>query len=92
MTREEIRTLVLRALSSVAPELNLAGIDPDVNVRDQYDLDSVDFLNIVLAIHAETGIDIPEVDYPKVATLNGCVEYLARLMEPDPGEGAPGTG
>ena len=78
MTTEEIRAAVLRALANVAPELNLTAIDPRTNLRDQYDLDSVDFLNFIIAIHKETGVDIPEIDYPKLATVDDCVEYLAR--------------
>jgi len=80
MTREEIRAAVLHALGSVAPELNLAAIDPHTSIRDQYDLDSVDFLNFIVAIHAETGVDIPEVDYPKLTSLDDCMEYLTRVV------------
>jgi acyl carrier protein len=78
MNREETRALVLRALAGVAPELDLATIDPRSSIRDQYDLDSVDFLNFIVAIHEATGIDIPEVDYPKLASLDDCVSYLLR--------------
>jgi acyl carrier protein len=77
MTREQLRQSVLDALASVAPEIDLHAIDAHTDLRDQYDLDSVDFLNFVVAIHAATGIDIPEVDYPKLATLDECVAYLA---------------
>jgi acyl carrier protein len=80
MNRDEIRALVLRSLTTVAPELNLAAIDPHAGIRDQYDLDSVDFLNFIVALHAETGVDIPEGDYPQLATLDDCVEYLARAV------------
>lgn len=78
MTREEIRKMVLRALGGVAPELDLAAIDPRAAIRDQYDLDSVDFLNLLVAIHAESGVDIPEVDYPKLSTLEDLIDYLAQ--------------
>lgn len=77
MTPDQLRQLVLDALGSVAPELDLASIDPTVDLRDQCDLDSVDFFNVIVAVHAATGIDIPEVDYPKLATLDDCVAYLA---------------
>lgn len=88
MTREEIRALVLRALGSVAPELDLSAIDPRAHIRDQYDLDSVDFQNFVVAIHAETGISIPEADYPKLATLDDCVDYLSRALRAGGGSDA----
>lgn len=76
MTPDEIRTVVLRALGSVAPEADLASLKPNVGFRDQLDLDSVDFLNFVIALHNEFRIDVPEKDYPKLATLDGCVRYL----------------
>jgi acyl carrier protein len=80
MTAEEIRIHVLHALSAVAPEADLGAIEPATSLRDQYDLDSVDFLNFIVGIHAETGVDIPEVDYPKLTTLDDCVAYLARAL------------
>ncbi len=78
MTRDEIRATVLRALGEIAPEADLASLAPDVEFREQLDLDSMDFLNFVVGLHAALGVDIPESDYPKLATLDGCVEYLGR--------------
>jgi acyl carrier protein len=78
MTRDEIRTAVLHALASVVPEADLGTLDPSRDVRDQLDIDSVDFLNILVAIHTALGVDIPEVDYPQLASLDACVAYLAR--------------
>ena len=81
MTREEIVATVLRLLGNIAPEADLAGLKPDVNIRDQMDIDSMDFLNFVIALHDTLHIDIPESDYPKIATLNDCAAYLeARLQ------------
>ena len=77
MTSEELRKVVLEALAAVAPEINLATLDPRTSLRSQFDLDSVDFLNFIVGIHAATGFDIPEVDYPKLSTLDDCVTYLA---------------
>lgn len=76
MTTDQIKALVLRAIGEIAPEADLDDIDPDDELREQLDIDSMDFLNIVTAIHEETGIDIPEADYPKIASLNQCVAYL----------------
>jgi acyl carrier protein len=82
MTREEIASLVRAALASVAPESESQSIDPEADFRDQMDLDSMDFLNFVIALHEATGIDVPERDYPQLASLNGCIDYLAaRVME-----------
>ena len=83
LTRDEITTTVLRALGEIAPEADLAAIKPDVSFRDQLDIDSMDFLNFVIAVHEALHVEIPEADYPKLVTLNGCVEYLAaRLGKP----------
>ncbi len=77
MTREQIKEIIFRVLGEIAPEADLTHIKPDVNFRDQLDIDSMDFLNFVIAIHKETQIDIPELDYPKLLSLNGCLDYLA---------------
>jgi acyl carrier protein len=77
LTTDEIRSTVLRILGEIAPEADLTRIKPDVSFRDQLDIDSMDFLNFVIAVHEALHVEIPEADYPKLATLNGCVEYLA---------------
>lgn len=76
MTRDEIRATALRTLGTIAPEADLATLAPDVPFRDQLDMDSMDLLNFVIALHAALDVEIPEADYPKLATLDGCVEYL----------------
>ena len=78
MTEEEIRATVLRVLGEIAPEADPARIDPDVSLREQLDLDSMDVLNIMIALHDAMHVDIPETDYPKLASLNGAVAYLAQ--------------
>ena len=78
MTEEEIRSAVRRALGDIAPEADLARIDPEANLRDELDLDSMDVLNLMIALHEALHVDIPETDYPRLATLNGAVAYLAR--------------
>jgi acyl carrier protein len=80
MTRDEIRTAVLRALVDVAPEVDPAQIKPDVSLRDQIDIDSMDLLNFLIAVHKVTGVEIPEADYPKLATVDGCVDYVASRL------------
>ena len=74
--RDQIREVVLSLLGEIAPEADLAAMKPDVSFRDQLDLDSMDFLNFVVALHKELRVDIPEADYPKYATLDGCIEQL----------------
>ena len=80
MTRDEIRTTVLRALGEIAPEADLARVDPDVKLREQFDLDSMDMLNFATALHEALGIDVPEADYAQMATLAGAVDYLTQRM------------
>lgn len=77
---EDIKHTVLRLLGDIAPEADLATLKPEVSLRDQLDLDSMDFLNFVIALHQSLGVDIPEGDYPKLATLNGCLAYLAARL------------
>ena len=76
MTQDEIREAVLRALCAVAPEADPATLAPDVSLRDQLDIDSMDFLNFVIGIHGELSVDIPEADYPNLLTLDDFVGYL----------------
>jgi acyl carrier protein len=77
MTAKEIEATVLDVLGQIAPEADLTQVRPDVAFRDQLDIDSMDFLNFVIALHERLHIDIPETDYPQVATLSGCLAYLA---------------
>jgi acyl carrier protein len=78
VTETEIKQVVRDALSNVAPEADLESIDPAQDLRDQIDIDSVDFLNFVIGLHKALKIEIPDADMPKLATLNGCVSYLLR--------------
>lgn len=72
-----IRATVLRVLHGIAPEVDPATIRPEASLRDQVDLDSIDFLNFVLGLAHSLGVEVPESDYPEMATLDGCVAYLA---------------
>ena len=80
MTKAEIKATVLRLLSDIAPEADLTQLNPDVSIRDQLDIDSMDFLNFVIALHEALKVEIPETDYAKLATLNGCVEHVSSLV------------
>jgi acyl carrier protein len=76
MNETEIRSIVQEALGNIAPEMDLQKLDPAADLRDALDIDSMDFLNFVVAVHRRLGIDIPERDYPKLLTLDGAVDYL----------------
>lgn len=80
MTKDQIRAAVLRNLSAIAPEADLDALDPRRDLRDQLDIDSVDFMNFVVALHQDLGVDVPEADYSKLSSLDGCVAYLAGKM------------
>jgi acyl carrier protein len=78
MNEAEARSLVIDVLSGIAPEADFAGLRGNAVLRDELDLDSMDFLNFVTALHERSRIDIPEADYPKLFTLDGAVAYLRR--------------
>ncbi len=80
MTKDEIRSGILRALMQVAPEADLSRIKPNLRLRDQLDIDSMDLLNFVIGVHNEFKIDIPEADYPQLATLDGFIDYVAKAQ------------
>ena len=76
-SKGDTRSQVLRLLGEIAPEADTTSLRPDVSFRDQLDLDSMDFLNFVVALHKEFHIEIPEADYPKYMTLNDCLTQLS---------------
>ena len=77
MTTEAVRDIVIAALTRVAPEVDPRALRADAPLRDQVDLDSMDFLNLVIALHERLGVDIPEADYGRLSSLQSMVEYLA---------------
>ena len=76
MTDAEIRALILQSISEIAPEADFAGAHDADDIREAFDLDSMDFVNLVAAIHKRTKINIPETDYSQLYTLMGAVVYL----------------
>lgn len=78
MNAAEIRKLALDLLGAIAPEADLDALGDDEQLREVLDIDSMDFLNFVAALHQATGIDIPEADYRKLFTLAGVQNYLGQ--------------
>lgn len=78
---QQIRDAVVDAFTTVAPNIDPTRIDPTADLIEQLDIDSMDFLNVVMAIHERTGIDVPERDYPKLFTLDDAVAYLQAAQE-----------
>jgi acyl carrier protein len=83
MTRDEIRATVVRLLTEVAPEIDATDVQHDAPLRDQFDLDSMDWLNFIIAIDQELQVGIPEADYQHLVSVDAFVEYVgARLGVP----------
>lgn len=80
MTNDEIRSAVMKALSSVAPEADFEHLGPNEDLRDALDIDSMDVNRFVLALHQSLGVEIAEKDYPKLLTLSGAVRELAARL------------
>ncbi len=76
-TTAEVADVFRAELIRVAPDADLAGLDPDADLGETLDLDSMDFLNLVIALNQRLGITVPESDYSRVRTLRGATEYLA---------------
>jgi len=76
VTQEEIRRIALDVLGGIAPEADLGALAEDDELREVLDLDSMDFLNFIAALHQATGVDIPEADYKRLYTLAGIADYL----------------
>jgi acyl carrier protein len=84
MADEEITAVLLRILQEMVPEEDVRTIKPDVRIRDQLDLDSMDFVNFLIAVDEELGVETPEPDYPKLATLDKCVAYFRSRLDSQP--------
>lgn len=76
MTRTEIKDLILEIIEDIDEDAEFEGLDPDKPLRDQLDLDSMDFLDIVMELRKRHGLQIPEEEYPELASLTSCVNYL----------------
>jgi acyl carrier protein len=80
MTRKKIREAVKTILRRLVPDADIDALAPDASLREHLAADSMDLLNFVVALHDELGVDVPELDYRKIDTLDGCVEYLAAAI------------
>ena len=76
MERQELLTTVVSTLKSIAPEVDENELVADMALREQVDLDSMDWLNFLIGLHQKLNVDIPESDYSRLRTLNDLVEYL----------------
>ncbi len=81
MTEKDVRSTVLAILAQLAPEADISELRPDVRIRDQLDLDSMDFLNFLIAVDEELNVDIPEADYPRLRTLDEIVAHIETKLK-----------
>ncbi|NUP95619.1 MAG: acyl carrier protein [Planctomycetaceae bacterium] len=81
MTRDEIVLAIKDIIATIAPDEELGGLEMEVRLRDQIELDSMDFLDIVMELRKRYGVQVPEEDYMQLATLKGCVDYLGPKLE-----------
>ena len=81
MTADDIRQAVLDILSDISPDEDLSNLNPDVPFREQLELDSMDFLDIVMELKKRYRVQIPEKDYPHLASMSSTVTYLTPLMK-----------
>lgn len=78
--KTDIRSMIINAILEVAPEIDEAAVDSDADWREECDIDSMDFLNVLTALKKTTGVSIPERDYPQLETLNRFVDYLYKIL------------
>ena len=80
MTKEKIKSLILEIIAEIVPDEDLSRLKSDVRIRDQIELDSMDFLDIIMELRKRYGIEVPEDDYMELATLDSAVAYLEPRM------------
>ncbi len=81
MTNDEIRAITLDVLTGIAPDVDPTTLDPDISFRDQFEFDSVDYLGFVLTLEKRLEIKIPEIECPRLSSLNGCITYLSAKLD-----------
>lgn len=80
MSPADIRAVLKDELARIAPEIDFDAIDPTADLRDEADIDSMDFLNWLTALHVRLGVEIPEADNPRLITIDGAVAYLGEKL------------
>ena len=78
-SKDEIKTVIVQSLHHIAPEVDLEQIDPDAELQEEIELDSMDFLRFMLQLNEALKVDIPEKDYVQFSTLNRSIDYLDKI-------------
>lgn len=81
MTASEVRRIVVDIIADIAPDEDVTALDDTKSLREQLDLDSMDFLDIVMELRKRHKVEVPQEDYPKLATLESCVTYLSPKLQ-----------
>jgi acyl carrier protein len=81
MSRDEIKDVILEIIADIDEEADLGNLDANAPLRDQLELDSMDFLDIVMELRKRYKLQIPEEEYPQLATLTSCVNYLEPKLQ-----------
>jgi len=81
MGDQQVRQIIIDIIATVAPDADLSGLKGDVRLRDQLDLDSMDFLDIVMELRKRYKLEVPKEDYPELASLDSCVSYLGPKLQ-----------
>jgi len=81
MTKQQIRATVLEIIAQIIPDEDLSNLKGDIPIREQVEMDSMDFLDIIMELRKRYGIEVPENDYAQLATLDGSVAYLEPRMK-----------
>ena len=81
MGDHRVKDIILEIIATIAPDADLSDVKSDVRLRDQLDMDSMDFLDIVMELRKRYKIEVPKEDYSNLATLDGCVSYLTPKFE-----------
>jgi acyl carrier protein len=82
LTEDQIKKVALEIIRKIAPEADIENLDPADRLRNQFDFDSVDFMNFAVALQTQLKVEILEEDYPQLATLKGCIAYLKSKCNP----------
>ncbi|MCH8242465.1 MAG: acyl carrier protein [Planctomycetes bacterium] len=78
---QQVGKIILDIIAIVAPDADISNVNPDVGLRDQLDMDSMDFLDIVMELRKRYKVEVPKEEYTKLATLSSCVEYLTPKLQ-----------
>jgi len=80
MTKDELRAVILAEIENIAPEVDASSLDPKADIREALDFDSMDVMNLVIALHKKLRVDISDSDAIKLTTLGGAIDYLLKKL------------